>query len=215
MPAKPKPAANALTIQMEPVDSPENGAEFAHRDPLAIEWWPIERPVRYARNARVIPPSAISKCAASLKEFGWRQPIVVDAKGVIIAGHVRLLAAQSLKLAQVPVHVASDLTKAQAAGYRLADNRTHDETAWDMQLVGLELADLAQFEFDLKLTGFDKAQAREALLSDWEEEEKETVAAGMKGLEFRVVVDCDSEEQQTELLDRFEGEGLKCRALIS
>ena len=216
MPAKSKAASTAITILMEPVDQPADGAEFSHREPLAIEWWAIERVTAYPRNARVIPPSAISKCAASLKEFGWRQPIVVDAKGVIVAGHVRLLAAQNLKLPQVPVHVASDLTPAQLRAYRLADNRTHDETGWDMQLVGLEMADLAQFDYDLKLTGFDKAQAREALLSDWEEEEKETVAAeGTRGLAFRVIVECESEEHQTELLDRFEAEGLKCKPLIS
>ena len=71
-----------------------------------------------------LPESAIAKVAASLTEFGFRQPIVVDEEGVIIAGHTRLLAAQRLGLAQVPVHVASDLTPAQVKAYRLADNRT-------------------------------------------------------------------------------------------
>ena len=65
---------------------------------LAVEWWLIDKPVPYARNARVCPESAIAKVAGSLTEFGWRQPIVVDGYGVIIAGHTRLLAAQRLGL---------------------------------------------------------------------------------------------------------------------
>ena len=83
---------------------------------LTVEWWPIEKPTPYARNARVCPESAIAKVAASLKEFGLRQPIVVDEEGVIIAGHTRLLAAQRLGLEQVPVHVATDLTPRAGQG---------------------------------------------------------------------------------------------------
>src|SRR5664279_385418 len=75
---------------------------------LAVEWWPIERPVPYARNPRHAPEAAIAKVAASLKEYGWRQAIVVDAEDVIVVGHTRLLAAKRLGQAQVPVHVATD-----------------------------------------------------------------------------------------------------------
>jgi hypothetical protein len=182
---------------------------------LAIEKWPIERVIPYARNARQIGQTAIAKVAASIKEFGWRQPIVVEPDGVIVVGHVRLLAAQSLKLVEVPVHVASDLSKAQIKAYRMMDNRSHDEAKWDMQLAGLELADLNALNYDLKLTGFDKLQAQEAFLKDWEEEPKAKAEPGAGGLEFRVIVTCVDENQQTELLDRFEAEGLKCKALIS
>ena len=80
---------------------------------------------------------------------------MVDEEGVIIAGHTRLLAAQRLGLEQVPVHVATDLTPAQVKAYRLADNRTAQETTWDVELLPLELAELADLEFDLALTGFD------------------------------------------------------------
>jgi ParB-like chromosome segregation protein Spo0J len=73
---------------------------------MKIEEWSIDRPIPYARNARQIPQSAIDKVAASISEFGWRQPIVVDEHDVIIAGHTRLLAARKLGLATVPVHVA-------------------------------------------------------------------------------------------------------------
>jgi ParB-like chromosome segregation protein Spo0J len=77
---------------------------------MKIELWPIDKPIPYARNARKIPQSAIDKVAASIKEFGWRQPIVVDVNRVIVVGHVRLLAAKQLGEKKVPVHVATDLT---------------------------------------------------------------------------------------------------------
>ena len=122
---------------------------------MEVELWPIDRPVPYARNARKIPPAAVDKVAASIKEFGWRQPIVVDSEAVIIAGHTRLLAAQKLGLTQVPVHVATGLSPAQVKAYRLMDNRSHEEAAWDMDLLPLELVDLKALSFDLELTGFD------------------------------------------------------------
>jgi len=122
---------------------------------LEVAWWPIEKPVPYARNPRQAPEVAIAKVAASLTEFGWRQPIVVDAEGVIIAGHTRLLAAQRLGLEQVPVHVARDLTKAQAKAYRIADNRSAQETSWDFELLPLEMSELIDLGYDLELTGFD------------------------------------------------------------
>ena len=74
--------------------------------------WPIDKPIPYARNTRKIPERAVDKVAASIKEFGFRQAIVVDKDGVIICGHTRLLAAKKLGLKQVPVHVAENLTPA-------------------------------------------------------------------------------------------------------
>src|SRR5665213_789578 len=115
----------------------------------------IESIQPYARNARQIPQIAVDKVAASIQEFGWRQPIVVDSEGVIVCGHVRLLAARKLRLAEVPVHVADNLTPAQVRAYRLLDNRSHEETGWDDDLLGLELLDLKDMGMDLDLTGFD------------------------------------------------------------
>src|SRR6204780_5075510 len=90
---------------------------------FVVAWWPIERVTPYPNNARVIPASAVEKVASSIRAFGWRQPIVVDADGVIIVGHVRLLAAQSMAMTEVPVHVAHDLPPGQIKAYRLMDNR--------------------------------------------------------------------------------------------
>jgi len=77
-------------------------------DGMEVETWSIERPIPYARNPRKIPEAAVDKVAASIKAFGWRQPIVVDKDGVIVVGHTRLLAAIKLGFSEVPVHVAGE-----------------------------------------------------------------------------------------------------------
>jgi DNA modification methylase len=130
---------------------------------MKVEIWPIENLIPYTRNPRHIPQSAVNKVAASIREFGFRQPIVVDQNRVIIVGHVRLLAAQQLELTEVPVHVATELTVAQVNAYRLADNRTNQEATWDMEALALELANLKLEEFDLDLTGFNLDEIDELL----------------------------------------------------
>src|ERR1019366_8638155 len=111
--------------------------------------------VPYKQNARKIPQRAIDKVALSLKEFGWQQPIVIDKKGVIVVGHTRWLAAQQLGWTEAPVHVADNLTAAQIRQYRLMDNRSHEETAWDLDILGLELKEMKGLDIDLELAGFD------------------------------------------------------------
>src|SRR4030081_157699 len=125
---------------------------------LKVHSWPIDKPIPYSRNSRKIPERPIDKVAASIKEFGWRQAIVVDKDGVIICGHTRLLAAKKLGLKQVPIHVADNLSPAQVKAYRLMDNRSHEETDWDVELLGPELAELKGLDFDLALTGFDERE---------------------------------------------------------
>jgi DNA modification methylase len=110
------------------------------------------------RQADIIRWSRIpvSKVKASLKEFGWRQPIVVDTEGVIIVGHTRYLAALELGWQEAPVHVGDNLTPAQVKAYRIADNRTGAESQWDMDLLALEFDDLREAGIDMALTGFDQ-----------------------------------------------------------
>lgn len=104
-----------------------------------IQEWPIENIRPYENNPRKIPQKAVDAVAASIKEFGFKQPIVVDKSGVIIVGHTRLKAAEKLGLAKVPVIVASDLTDEQARAYRLADNRTGEIAMWDRPILDDEL----------------------------------------------------------------------------
>ena len=117
----------------------------------------------YSRNPRKIPQQAIDKVAASIQEFSFRQPIVVDKDGVIVAGHTRWLAAQKLDLEYVPVHVAENLTPAQVREYRLMDNRSREETSWDENLLGLELLDFKSMGLDMDLTGFDVGEIDDIL----------------------------------------------------
>lgn len=111
----------------------------------------------YENNPRV-NDDAVETVAASLKEFGFRQPIVVDADGVIIVGHTRWKAAKKLGLEKVPVHVAKDLTPGQVKAYRIADNQTATLAEWDYDLLPLELQELNNLDFNLELLGFDKEQ---------------------------------------------------------
>ncbi len=138
---------------------------------MKIEMWPLERIRPYEKNARKIPQRAVDKVAASLQEFGWQQPIVVDKHGVIIVGHARRLAALQLGWTEAPVHVADKLTPAQIRAYRLMDNRSHEEAGWDLDLLAPELADLRALDFDLGLTGFNVHEL-DTLLRDPMDEEK-------------------------------------------
>jgi DNA modification methylase len=127
----------------------------------------IDDIVPYARNPRK-NKNAISKVMASLKEFGFRQPIVVDSDLVVIVGHTRLEAARQLGLKEVPVHIAEGLTKAQIKAYRIADNRTNQEAEWDLDLLKLELEDLADDDYDLALTAFDDKELQSLIANPTE-----------------------------------------------
>jgi DNA modification methylase len=130
--------------------------------------------IPYIRNPRK-NSAAVDKVAASIKEYGWQQPIVVDKENVIIAGHTRLLAAQKLGMDKVPVHVA-DLSDAQAKAYRLADNRISEDADWDMELLGLEIRELDDLDFNLDLTGFDNTELANLLIdSDLGETDEDAV----------------------------------------
>ncbi len=109
---------------------------------------------------------AVDAVAASLREFGFRQPVVVDADGVIIVGHTRWKAAKKLGLAKVPVHVATDLSEAQIKAYRIADNQTAAIAEWDYELLPVELAGLEQLDFDLGLLGFDPQELTRLMSGD-------------------------------------------------
>jgi len=129
---------------------------------MVITQLPVDRLIPYARNPRS-NAAAIDAVKASIAEFGFRQPIVVDEKMVVIVGHTRLAAAKALGLATVPVHIAEGLTPAQTRAYRLMDNRSHENAAWDDELLKLEFADLQLDGFDLELTGFDADQLSKLL----------------------------------------------------
>ena len=124
---------------------------------------PLADLIPYANNARTHSPAQVSKIAASIKEFGFTNPILIDANNGIIAGHGRVLAAQKLKLAMVPVIELGHLTDAQRRAYILADNRMALDAGWDADLLKLELLSLKDEGFDLELTGFGLDEIGELL----------------------------------------------------
>jgi len=119
-----------------------------------IETLPIDAVHEYDRNPRTINDAAIDAVAKSIQAFGFKVPILIDADGVIIAGHTRLRAARKLGLKEVPVIRATDLTPDQVKALRIADNKVATLTSWDMELLPIELADLQSVDFDLSLLGF-------------------------------------------------------------
>src|SRR6478609_3766422 len=107
-----------------------------------IEHWPLEKLIPYARNPRTHSDAQVAQIAASISAFGFNNPILVDTKAGIIAGHGRLLAARKLQLAEVPVIVLDHLTEAQKRAYILADNQVALNAGWDGELLRIELAAL-------------------------------------------------------------------------
>lgn len=119
---------------------------------MNIEYWKTEDVKPYENNPR-INDGAVEATANSIKEFGWKQPIVVDKEGVIIVGHTRLKAAKKLGMEKVPVLVAKDLSSEQANAYRLADNKTGEISEWNMDMLGDELSQIE--DIDMTDFGFD------------------------------------------------------------
>lgn len=135
---------------------------------MKTELRPLSEIKPYENNPRQ-NDGAVDAVAASLKEFGFRQPIVIDDDGVIIAGHTRYKAAQKLGLEKVPVHVATDLNSEQVRAYRIADNKTGDLALWDFDLLPIELSQLGDAGFDMQLFGFDQDELAKLLDPDVKE----------------------------------------------
>jgi DNA modification methylase len=128
-----------------------------------IDQWPIDRLIPYARNARTHSEAQIAQLAASIREFGFVVPILVDSGGGIIAGHGRQLAARKLGMTEVPVILLDHLTENQKRAFILADNRLAEAAGWDEEMLRLELAALSEAEFDMSLTGFEEEELEQFL----------------------------------------------------
>ncbi|MDB5243797.1 MAG: chromosome partitioning protein ParB family [Spirosoma sp.] len=120
----------------------------------AVERRPVASLVPYARNARTHSDEQVAQIAASIREWGWTVPVLVDEQNTLIAGHGRVLAAQKLGLVDVPVMVARGWSDAQKRAYVLADNRLALNAGWDDKLLGIELKGLKDDGFDIGLAGF-------------------------------------------------------------
>ena len=133
---------------------------------LNVDYRKVETLIPFARNPRTHSEAQIAKLAASIVEFGWTQPILVDGTNGLIAGHGRLAAARKLGLSEVPVIELGHLTSAQKRAYVIADNRLALDAGWDEEMLAAELAELSEAGYDLDLTGFDADELVELMTGE-------------------------------------------------
>src|ERR1700674_102626 len=135
-----------------------------------IEIWPTEKLVFYARNPRK-NDAAVDRMVASIKEFGFKIPVLARSDGEVVDGHLRLKAARKLGITEIPVILCDEWTPAQVKAFRLLVNRSATWADWDEELLALELLDLRTSDFDLSLTGFDTNEIDHLILNDTPDED--------------------------------------------
>jgi len=163
--------------------------------------------IPYANNPRTHSDQQVSQVAASIKEFGFNNPILLDDHNGIIAGHGRLAAAQKLGMELVPTITLAGLTEAQRKAYVIADNKLTENGGWDYDLLAVEIERLAELDIDLALTGMDEIE-----LAKMFDEPQENVVQEVDYAEsFSVVVECSNEAEQEKIFNRLDSEGYKCR----
>src|ERR1700751_2452812 len=135
---------------------------------LEIQIWPLDRLVFYARNPRK-NDAAVDRMCGSIREFGFKIPVLARSNGEVIDGHLRLKAARKLGIAEVPVILCDEWTPAQVKAFRLMVNRSVEWASWDEEALALELQEIQEMDFDLSLTGFDTHEIDVFLALDDEE----------------------------------------------
>lgn len=158
-----------------------------------VERWPLDRLIPFADNARTHSDEQVAQIAASMREWGWTNPVLADEDGTILAGHGRVLAARSLELTEAPVMVARDWTEAQKRAYVLADNKLALNAGWDMTQLSAQLVSLDEMGFELPLTGFN-AEELTSLLQTGEAPESAPRAAAEAVIQYNIVFDDEGQQ---------------------
>jgi ParB-like chromosome segregation protein Spo0J len=183
---------------------------------MKVEFRPPSDLHPYPGNPR-LNDAAVEAVAKSIRDFGFRQPIVVDADGVVVAGHTRLKAALRLGLAKVPVHVVKDLTADQIRAYRLADNAAAERAEWDFELLSIELEAIAADGYDPESLGFDPECL--AKLLDPEPPQGDATGPDPGDDRYReqygVIVVCDDEAHQQRVFEQLSAAGHQCRVVCT
>lgn len=169
----------------------------------------IDELIPYARNSRTHNDAQIAQIAASIKEFGFTNPILIGSDNDIIAGHGRVLAARKLKLNEVPCIVLDGLSDTQKRAYVIADNKLALNSGWDDEMLNLELDYLSEEGFDIELLGFDEIEL--AKLFDEEKDEEKELKEEKYSEVFNIIVECGNETEQEKIFNRLDSEGYKCR----
>lgn len=174
---------------------------------MKIEQIPTADLIPYARNTRTHSPEQVAQIAGSIREFGFTNPVLIDAENGIIAGHGRVMAAGKLRLEKVPCIRLSHLTDTQRRAYIIADNKIALNAGWDEEMLGLELADLRELDFNLSLLGFDDSENEKQLNQD---ETKNSDDVKINSC-FEVIAECEHEEEQQMVYNILTEKQIKCR----
>lgn len=138
---------------------------------LKIEYLPVGKLLRYAKNSRTHSDEQVEQLVNSIREFGFTNPVLIDEKNELIAGHGRLAAAEILEMDKVPAIRLSNISEKQKKAYRIADNKLALNAGWDMQLLAEEVKELMDDDFDIDLLGFNDAELDEMLSDEQPQEE--------------------------------------------
>jgi ParB-like chromosome segregation protein Spo0J len=171
--------------------------------------------IPYARNARTHDSAQVAQIAGSIQEFGFCNPVLIDAANGIIAGHGRVMAAQLLRLETVPCLRLSHLTDAQKRAYVLADNRIALSSGWDEEMLANELSDLHADEFDMALLGFDADELAKLLEFESGEPPEPEVPESNYSEQFGVIVVCETEAAQESTFDALQSQGFNCKVVTT
>ena len=171
--------------------------------------------IPYARNARTHSEQQVQQIAGSIQEFGFCNPVLIDAANGIIAGHGRVMAAQLLKLESVPCLRLSHLTDAQKRAYVLADNRIALSSGWDEEMLANELSDLHADEFDMALLGFDADELAKLLEFESGEPPETEVPESNYSEQFGVIVVCETEAAQESAFNALQSQGFNCKVVTT
>ena len=181
---------------------------------MQIEQLQIAALIPYARNSRTHSDEQVAQIAASIREFGFTNPVLIDGEGGIIAGHGRVLGARKLGLAQVPCIRLAHLTEAQRRAYVIADNQIGLNSGWDDDVLADELHLLKIDDFDLSLTGFAADDLEKLLLEEIPPPPQNYGGQPVKE-KLLVMVECKTDAEQRAVLEQLTRGGHECRALTS
>jgi ParB-like chromosome segregation protein Spo0J len=176
-----------------------------------LVWRNVTDLIPYARNSRTHSDEQVAQIAASIKEFGWTNPILTDGDNGLIAGHGRLLAARKLGHKEVPTIELTGLTDTQKKAYIIADNKLALNAGWDDEALKIEIKELSESDFDLTLLGFDDIELANLFDEKPDEDEEKDLKEESYNEVFNIIIECKDESEQEKIFNRLDSEGYKCR----
>lgn len=178
---------------------------------------PVGDLIPYARNARTHSDEQVAQIAASIREFGFNAPVLIDGQGGIIAGHGRVMAARKLGLESVPTIALPHLSDVQKRAYILADNKLAQNSGWNNEMLQLELEEIAADGLDISLAGFSDEEFEGLLAGD--DSGDDGAGAVDQGIDYKqafsIIVVCGGEQDQKEKYDFLLSLGYECKVLVN